>query len=203
VYRDHPIRWPLIYIPKYVTQTLYTNSVDELGYHLLKCNKQHRLTRRHNAVAYQLHRLISLAGIDSTLEKSGEFDGSKKRPDISIYNSPIHDGNKVLLDVQISHARSISTCENAKLSKYADLAADTGAHFIPIIFTALGAWSLSTEDLVKGLRQRASERLNIPYAPLINSWTCRISTVLQKQNASLILDHLDVLRSARRRSNCS
>jgi len=69
-------------------------------------------------------------------------------------------------------------------------------HFQPheSLNVSLLLWSSSTEDLVKGLCQRASERLNIPYALLINSWACRISTILQKQNASVILDHLDVLQ---------
>jgi hypothetical protein len=178
--------------------------VDFFGNHLLNCHKGIEVRIRHNALVDSIADLVRQAGLNAETEPSNSHligeEGEQLRPDITIFHSPLHDGCDVHLDVTIRGAlpkESLSSfykrCESSKNTKYVASATATKTKFIPIVFEVNGAMSPQTVSLIHSLILKKSNRLQdfIPLSTLTHHWFTRLSTVLARNNGSLLHRRLD------------
>jgi hypothetical protein len=84
-------------------------SVDEFGDHLLTCSKiTYLICARHHALVRLISKMASSAGVFNRVEPRRALrDDSDKRPDKIFYNSHLHRGATVAIDVSITHPVSI------------------------------------------------------------------------------------------------
>ena len=77
---------------------------------------------------------------------------------------------------------SASKREQKKISEYRADAAVQGMLFVPLVFETHGY----VKTLIRQLAQRIADRTNSLYSQIVHFWTVKISTILQKANASII-----------------
>ncbi len=176
--------------------------VDLYGEHILTCSFRNEWKNRHNNLCRALLELFKDAGLHARLDSNSNRihreNGDKLFTDLTILNSPLHGGNTVRFDVSIAHCKaidvsdsSISQREKAKVKKYKDACSFSGRNneFMPLVFTTQGAFSNTTSNL----------RTSRPYSVVKHNWLVKLSCVLQKSNASMIINKLDNLCSQQMR----
>ena len=130
-------------------------------------------------------------------EKAGILgDGSKRRPgDVTI---PLwHNGKALAIDLAVicslapHHLKEEEPCEayadNVKHGKYDAGFVDTNFEFCPVVFETLGALNSEGEVLLKKLFRTASNHQNITHSVYAGKAWARLSCVLQKSIATMIL----------------
>ena len=80
-------------------------AIDDYGDHLLTCPKNTEfMMRRHDAIVNCLAQLATEARISKAVEPRRSFhETTEKRPDIILYNSHLHGGATIAIDVSITH----------------------------------------------------------------------------------------------------
>ena len=58
--------------------------------------------------------------------------------------------------------------------------------FFPLVFETHGFVTEDVKTLIRQLAQRIADRTNSLYSQIVHFWTVKISTILQKANASII-----------------
>jgi hypothetical protein len=183
-----------------------TTTVDFYGRHLLCCPVGNDRHVRHDALKYALGDLFRRAGLHIDVEPRRAFPDqhSRKRPDITIYNSALHRGSTVHLDVTVVAAHpsesteaALNRASQAKERKYADSCSDSKTKFIPTVFEVHGATTAEVRSLIDSAIVAAHERSNgaIDLATLQRHWKARLSTVLAKGNGQLLHRRLDAILS--------
>jgi hypothetical protein len=181
-------------------------TVDFYGRHLLCCPVGNDWHRRHDALKYAVGDLLRRAGLHIEVEPRRAFadQHSRKRPDITIYNSALHRGSTVHLDITVVAAHptestdaALHRASQAKDRKYADACSDSKAKFIPTVFEVHGATTAEVRSLIDSAIVAAHERSNgaIDLPTLQRHWKARLSTVLAKGNGQLLHRRLDALLS--------
>ncbi len=96
---------------------------------------------------------------------------------------------------------SISQREKAKVKKYKDACSFSGRNneFMPLVFTTQGAFSNTTSNLISKLCFEVANRTSRPYSVVKHNLLVKLSCVLQKSNASMIINKLDNLCSQQMR----
>jgi hypothetical protein len=137
--------------------------IDIHGDHLMCCSKStYLLNIRHNGLVQALSRLASEAGIYNRVEPNRSLssdNGSQKRPDIILYNSPIHGGSNVALDISIIHPVSLhhstKPCSalnkrsSAKINMYQQSCRINNMKFLPMTFESFGRFNDDVDQLIK------------------------------------------------------
>jgi hypothetical protein len=157
-----------------------------------------------------LLELFKDAGLHARLDYNSNRiyreNGDKLFTDITILimNSPLHGGNTGRFDVSITHCKakdvsdsSISQREKAKVKKYKDACSFSGRNneFLPLVlvFTTQGAFSNTTSNLMSKLCFEVANRTARPYSVVKHNWLIKLSCILQKSNASMIINKLDTV----------
>jgi hypothetical protein len=186
--------------------------VDLYGEHILTCSFRNEWKNRHDNLCRALLELFKDAGLHARLDSNSNRihreNGDKLFTDLTILNSPLHGGNTVRFDVSITHCKaidvsdsSISQREKAKVKKYKDACSFSGRNneFMPLVFTTQGAFSNTTSNLISKLCFEVANRTSRPYSVVKHNWLVKLSCVLQKSNASMIINKLDNLCSQQMR----
>jgi hypothetical protein len=186
--------------------------VDLFGEHILMCNFRNEWKYRHDNVCRAFLELFKDAGLHARLDSNSnrihKENGDKLFTDLTILNSPLHGGNTVRFDVSITHCKpsdvcesSISQREKAKFKKYKDACSISGRNteFIPLVFTTQGVFSTAVSNLISKLCLEVSNRTARPYSVVKHNWLVKLSCVLQKSNACMIINKLDSLCSQQMR----
>jgi hypothetical protein len=185
--------------------------VDFHGRHLLCCRTNNDWQRRHDALKFCLSELLRQAGLHIDVEPKHAFDssGARLRPDITIYNSALHRGATVHLDITVVAARFSETTEAAlhrssqlKNKKYAVSCSNSNTKFIPAVFEVHGATTTEIRSLIDSAIEAAFQRSNgaVEFSVLKHNWKARLSAVLAKGNGQLLHRRLDAVLSHHQRT---
>jgi hypothetical protein len=181
--------------------------------HLLRCKKGGEVIDRHDAITRTLRQLVARAGIKVTYNPTGCFCSPSQddegnvvhygnlRPDLKLFygGSAIGksiDSRHVVVDVRVTDSTcpsqlgcGITKSEQSKISKYQSACDANQLIFKPIVMETLGKWSDTTTDFVKDLVKRAFEKDpgGPPECVLLTYWRKRLSSVLQRYNAVVLL----------------
>jgi hypothetical protein len=172
--------------------------IEDHGDHLFKCCKNtSNMLNRHHAIVRCLSKLATEAGIYNRVEpKRSIVQDPNKRPDIILYNSSIHRGSTVAIDVSITHpvANYLSNIPSAALDrrykekerKYSELCNSQKMEFEGFIFETYGKFSNSVDMFIKKCCQQISSNSGKNYSTLKHQWVTRISAILQSSNAYFV-----------------
>ena len=155
--------------------------------------------RRHDAVQYAWTAMLRSVGFQCELEKLHEFP-DKRRADISVYN--YKDGKKLLLDISVvnpqvpaflshsadSSGAAASRRDEEKAIKYSESATSLGYLFQPVVAEAFGRWSEKAIELFRDIGRRPSVDFLEDRSAFAHYWRNRISSVLQRQNARIVIN---------------
>ena len=130
-------------------------------------------------------------------EKAGILgEHSKRRPgDVTL---PLwHNGKALAIDVAVvcalapHHLAEEAPCEsyaeNVKHPKYDEGFLNTNYDFCPVVFETLGSVNKEGETLLKKIFRTASNHQNIPHSVYAGKAWAKLSCVLQKSIATMIL----------------
>jgi hypothetical protein len=94
--------------------------------------------------------------------------------------------------------------ENEKECKYGDAADANGLVFTPLVMEVLGRWSEKTKSFVKGLVKTIymNEPGGIPECVILTYWRKRISSVLQRYNAVMLMGRYSRCSTRSNSSDC-
>ena len=168
-------------------------------YHLTCDNHMGCWQQRHDALRDAVADMAKQADIRVDVEPEGKFK-DKRRADLIFRQSPLHNQKDVLFDVSVTHSinnseghasscrqgYSASKREQKKISEYRADAAVQGMLFFPLVFETHGFVTEDVKTLIRQLAQRIADRTNSLYSQIVHFWTVKISTILQKANASII-----------------
>lgn len=169
--------------------------LDQHGDHLFTCNKNTELWYiRHDAMVNCFAQLASEARISHVVEPRRSFqDITEKRPDLILYNSHLHRGATIAIDVSITHPVSpnhsnvpgsaMKRREDEKRRKYGDLCKNQKMDFQGFIFETYGRFSKNVEDFIKVCCKEIAQNRGVAYATLKHQWVTRISATLQRANS--------------------
>jgi hypothetical protein len=149
---------------------------------------------RHDAIVRCLAQLASEARICKAVEPRRCFhDTSDKRPDIILYNSHLHKGATLAIDVSITHPVSpnhsaipgsaLKRREMEKQRKYADLCRNQKIEFQGFIFETYGRFSKNVDNFIKVCCKEIADIRGADYPTLKHQWVTRISATLQRANS--------------------
>jgi len=180
--------------------------VDEYGDHLLCCNFKNEWKSRHDSITRGIADLAKDAGLHVRIESKSnrmfQEDGSKLITDLTIFNSPLHNGKDVRFDVSVCHSTAKDTKgsnvkkrEQLKNNKYADAVKENNTLFYPLVISSQGVFSETFANLVSSLCSEVSKRSNRPYSVIKHHWLVKISCILQKSNSSIIINKMDSICS--------
>jgi hypothetical protein len=180
--------------------------IDSYCDHLLCCSFKNEWKLRHDSFARGLSELAKDAGmhvkLDTGSNRMFEPNGKKLYTDLTIFNSSLHNGNTIRYDVSVTHSTSkdkdnsnISKREDLKNKKYNDTAKDSGVLFQPLVITAQGVYSDVTSQLISRLCNEVAKRTDRPYSVIKHNWLVKLSCILQKANATIIINKLDSILS--------
>jgi len=173
--------------------------IDEHGDHLVKCVKNSTLMQiRHHAMVRALSKLASDAGVFNVVEpRRALSDDSNKRPDIILYNSYIHQGATVAIDVSITHPISeylslkpgaASTVrDKQKIKKYEAICDRENMEFQGFIFETYGKFNANVDRFVKKCCEKIALIRGSSYSTLKHQWVTRLSTILQTSNSYFLI----------------
>jgi hypothetical protein len=170
--------------------------IDPYGDHLFTCPKSTEFMMiRHDALVRSLAQLAAEARLTKVVEPRRVFsdDDSNKRPDIIIYNSHLHKGATIAIDVSITlpvsphysmvPGAALKIRDAAKQRKYAALCAAEKLDFQGFIFDTGGRFSPNVDKFIKICCQEISISRGVDYSVIKHQWVTRISTVLQRSNS--------------------
>lgn len=180
--------------------------VDEYGDHLLCCNFRNEWKSRHDSIARGIADLAKDAGLHVRLEARSnrifQDNGSKLFTDLTIFNSPLHNGKDVRLDVSVCHATAkdvkganVKQREQLKKKKYSEATEVNNSLFFPMVISSQGVLSETFSTLVSSLCSEVAKRSNRPYSVIKHHWLVKISCILQKANSSIIINKMDSICS--------
>ena len=205
----HRLHLPL-YAParKIPTCTCKTRpDIDVYGHHLLCCHVGNEVQLRHNHVVNDFAALARQAGLHVGVEPRNIYLEShlNLRPDVVIYQSPLHRGVTTCFDVTIIKAQekesgkdAVERASKSKHNKYADAADLSNTGFEPLAQEVHGAVSAQFTHLFQQLIHLICDRCPGTYPPSVLSqyWLRRLSVTLAKENASLLNCRLDRILAA-------
>ena len=169
---------------------------------------------RHDAVTQALRKLATRAAIKCTYTPKGCFSspsinnetGEVKTyygltPDLRLFLAGHvvtgkDDNRHVVVDVRITDSTcpsqigiGIEKSEDDKVRKYGDASDANGLIFVPLVMEVLGKWSEQTTAFVKGLVKTIlmNEPEGMPECVILTYWRKRISSVLQRYNAAMLM----------------
>jgi hypothetical protein len=144
-----------------------------------------------------ISKLASEAGVYNRVEPRRSFnDDSNKRPDILLYNSHLHQGATVAIDVSITHPVSsrlsltpgsaMHRRESDKKKKYSEICNLQKIDFQGFIFETYGRFNDNVDKFIKRCCQEISMTKGKTYSVLKHQWVTKISAILQSANASFV-----------------
>jgi len=181
--------------------------IDCHGDHLLCCSNQNEWQYRHDLLVYGLADLAKDAGLfvkkDTTSNKFYKDNGDCLITDFIILNNPIYDGSTVAYDVSITHSSNNKSCSTAiqqreltKDKQYLTELSTAGADFYPLVISSQGVFSDTTYQYILQMTKLIAERTNAPESTVFNNWIVRLSCLLHKSNATLLLHKIDRICSS-------
>jgi hypothetical protein len=182
-------------------------TIDCFGDHLLCCSNQNEWQYRHDLLVSALAELAKDAGLfvkkDTTSNKFYKANGDCLITDFIILNNPIHEGSTVAYDVSITHPSNgksssvaISQREYTKDKQYLSDVTTAGADFFPLVISSQGVLSATTYQYVFNMAKLIAERTNAPESTIFHNWIVRLSCLLHKSNATLLIHKIDHICSS-------
>ena len=175
--------------------------MDVYGDHALVCGCKGDRIRRHNAERNVIHNMCT-AGLSPVLEPKHILrNGGKKKP-ADIFVSDWSEGKGACFDVAvtcplqikyINHAAKTQLyaaedyAENVKIPKYSEACAAQNLLCIPLVFESFGGMTKNTEETLLRTARFYCHRLSIENSIGITQLFQRISIVLHRHNARMIL----------------
>lgn len=169
--------------------------IDAHGDHLFTCSRNTEfMFIRHDAVVNCFAQLASEARISHVVEPRRSLNEvTDKRPDIILYNSHLHRGATIAIDVSITHPISpnhstvpgsaMKRRDSEKRRKYGEICKNQKMEFQGFIFETYGRFSKNVEEFVKVCCRAISEIRGVDYSTLKHQWVTRISATLQRTNS--------------------
>jgi len=177
-------------------------TMDVYGDHALVCSCKGDRIRRHNAERNVIHNDMCTAGFSPVLEPKHILrNGGKKKP-ADIFVSDWSEGKGACFDVAvtcplqikyINHAAKTQLyaaedyAENVKIPKYSEACAAQNLLCIPLVFESFGGMTKNTEETLLRTARFYCHRLSIENSIGITQLFQRISIVLHRHNARMIL----------------
>lgn len=180
--------------------------LDQYCDHLLTCSLRNEWKARHDNFARGISDLAKDAGLHVRLDTGSnrmfEPNGKRLFTDLTFFNSPLHNGKTVRYDVSVTHSTTkdhdqsnITRRETIKNKKYSETSDLNGVLFKPLVVTSQGVYSNDTANLISNLCNEIAKRVNRPYSVIKHNSLVRLSCILQKANASIIINKLDSILS--------
>jgi hypothetical protein len=180
--------------------------VDSYCDHLLTCSFRNEWKIRHDNIARGISDLAKDAGqhvrLDTGSNRMFEENGKRLYTDLTFFNSSLHNGKTIRFDISVTHSTTkdkdhsnIDRREKLKNKKYGETSDNNGVIFQPIVITSQGIYSDAAAKLVSNLCNEVAKRTNRPYSVIKHNWLVRLSCILNKANASIIINKLDAILS--------
>jgi len=169
--------------------------------HLFSCNefKPFHLWR-HNSIQDDIMQMAQHGGvraIDAGLSRLTEEDGRKG--DI-LFPGFGRNGTDLVVDICIANAcaksyvrtacdiegHAMSQLENRKIEKYQHAYQNVGVDFLPLALEIHGVTSETFKKFIRRLATEISDANDIPYCIALSYWQRRMSTTLQRMNATIL-----------------
>lgn len=169
--------------------------IDPHGDHLFTCCKNTEFMMiRHDTIVRCLSQLASEARISHVVEPRTTFhDTTDKRPDIVLYNSHVHQGETIAIDVSVAHPVSghlgasagsaLRKRDQEKQRKYAKLCENEKMQFQGFIFETYGSFSKNVDKFIKVCCAEIANAKGQLYSVLKHQWVTRLSATLQRCNS--------------------
>ena len=185
-----------------VEQIAGESSIERVGYAGLRTG-QRGWIHRHNVLRDVLHDVAKSADLAPHLETRSLIRSSDDRPgDITIplwsrnrpaaldvtVTSDLQNTPNPAVDVAARDVRpEILERERVKLLKFEERCAREGILFLPVVAHVLGGWNGDLMEVVHVLATRAHPRMQLDRSAAVARILTRLSVVLQRHNARLIL----------------
>ena len=176
--------------------------MDVFADHAMVCCCKGDRTRRHNAERNVIHSDMRTAGLSPVLEPPHILrNGGKKKP-ADIFVSDWSEGKGACFDVAvtcplqikyINHAAKTQLyaaedyAENVKIPKYSEACRAQNLLCIPLVFESFGGMTKNTEETLLRTARFYCHRLSIENSIGIPQLFQRVSIVLHRHNARMIL----------------
>lgn len=178
---------------------------DEMGDHTISCVSEGSATRRHDAIADTLYAIAKEAGFQVHKERLCLASSNGKPGDVEI--EKFHLGLDAWIDVRISNsmlnvdqARNTqfyngSKAESEKISKYAgELEIMNGEIiFQPFVIETMGGFGMKALSIIHGLARNWGSRRFTSSSDAKRTIRHRISAVLARSNADMLLRTLALM----------
>ena len=196
--------------------------VDRLGHHFFSCKHGGERFKTHNDICSHIFTLGRSAGLSGSLEPLLNHASSSRRGDFLFHNPDVSSlsffrdsppTSDVIGDVKVSfpcaksyldkgsHSKEGYTASDAyikKASKYKsnDLDLLQGRNFIPISIESFGRFHPTVKPFISALCAKAATISGVSKSILCNYWINRISDILQKNIARMLISRVDRIVSA-------
>ena len=145
-------------------------------------------------------------------------EGNVIRPDIILLNSTAHGLADVVCDVAVTHpisyqakelntiltpGRALQKTKQSKIVKYNQAQDSNVFKFEPLIFESLGRWDEGVEKMLSILCKESATRNDTLYSVVKFKWTVRLSTAIQKGNATATIAKMDYAKGFTLQGNMS
>jgi hypothetical protein len=195
--------------------------LDVHGDHALMCPTDNHLKARHDSIVRLFATLASEAGIAHRVEDSKTLTSDEEnviRPNIILLNSTAHGLADVVCDVAVTHpisyqakelntiltpGRALQTTRQSKIFKYNEAQDSNVFKFEPLIFESLGRWEEGVEKMLSILCKESAIRNDTLYSVVKFKWTVRLSTAIQKGNATATMMKMDYAKGFTLQGNMS
>ena len=177
-------------------------TMDVYGDHAILCRCKGDRTRRHNAERNVIEKDMRTAGFAPVLEPKHILRNGGKRKPADIFVSDWAEGKGACFDVAVTcplqrkYIRQAAEtqlyaaedyAEHVKIPKYSEACAAQNLLCIPLVFESFGGMTKNTEETLLRTARSYCHRLSIENSIGIPQMFQRISVVLHRHNARMIL----------------